>query len=119
MYHDIGLPSVTVRDVAHKLAQNAPFILLDVREEPELPMANLGDWVTHVPLSALAEFGLEALPETVLAAKDAEIVVMCHHGIRSAQVTAWLRQQGWTRVYNMAGGIEAYATAVDPTIGHY
>ncbi len=119
MYSYTGLPSVNVHDVAQKITRGDPFILLDVREGQELRLANLGQWATHAPLSALAEFGLEALPESVMADRETEIVVMCHHGIRSAQVTAWLKQQGWTRVYNMTGGIEAYATAVDPTVGHY
>ncbi|MFQ5435920.1 MAG: rhodanese-like domain-containing protein, partial [Anaerolineae bacterium] len=67
----------------------------------------------------LARQGMGALPTAVTQNKDTEIVVMCHHGIRSAQVVAWLRQQGWTNVWNMTGGIDAYATAVDPTIGRY
>ncbi len=119
MHSFSDLPSVNVREVAQKIARGDAFILLDVREEPELQMASLGEQATHTPLSALAEFGVEALPEKVLADREKEIVVMCHHGVRSAQVVAWLRQQGWTEVYNMTGGIDAYATAVDPTIGHY
>jgi rhodanese-related sulfurtransferase len=114
-----GLPAINAQELALKMANGREFILLDVREEPELRLASLGNWVTHVPLSALAELGTEALPETIAANQTVEIVVMCHHGIRSAQVTDWLRQQGWTNVYNMVGGIAAYATAVDPAVGRY
>ena len=51
--------------------------------------------------------------------KDAEIYVMCHHGSRSMQVTAWLASQGWTNVHNVSGGIDAFARTIDPTIGIY
>ena len=113
-----GVPGLSVQEVAQKQNDREEFILLDVREPHELIYANLGSDVLLAPLSELAQQGPQALPEEVLN-KDAEIVVMCHHGNRSAQVTAWLRQQGWSNVYNMDGGIDAYAALVDPTIGRY
>jgi rhodanese-related sulfurtransferase len=114
-----GVPGLSVQEVAQKRDNEEAFILLDVREPNELLYANLGVDVLTAPLSVLAQQGPESLPESVLADKEAEIVVMCHHGNRSAQVTAWLRQQGWTNVFNMDGGIDAYAAAVDPAIGRY
>jgi rhodanese-related sulfurtransferase len=118
MGNPFGVPEVTVQEVAHKRANGDDFVLLDVREPIELTYAKLEEGVTAVPLSQIAERRLEALPETMTADKTAEVVVMCHHGNRSAQVTAWLRQQGWTNVYNMAGGIDAYAD-IDATLGKY
>jgi predicted sulfurtransferase len=44
---------------------------------------------------------------------------MCHHGVRSADVTGWMRQQGWQNVTSLAGGIAAYAEQVDPSVGVY
>ena len=114
-----GLPEISVQEVAAKRANGDKFILLDVREARELTYANLGDDVTHAPLSDIAERRLEALPTSVTENKDAEIVVMCHHGNRSGQVTGWLLQQGWTNVFNMAGGIDAYAVQVDSSVGRY
>lgn len=114
-----GVPGLSVQELAQKRDNDEDFILLDVREPNELLYANLGDGVLAVPLSELARQGPESLPEAVLTDKDVEIVVMCHHGNRSAQVTAWLRQQGWTNVFNMDGGIDAYAIAVDPAVGRY
>jgi rhodanese-related sulfurtransferase len=114
-----GVPGLSVQEVAQKRKNGDTFILLDVREPNELLYANLGEGVLTAPLSELAQQGPDALPESVLADKEAEIVVMCHHGSRSAQVTAWLKQQGWTNVLNMDGGIEAYAIAVDPSVGRY
>ena len=114
-----GVPGLSVQEVAQKRKNGDEFLLLDVREPHELLYANLGDGILTAPLSQLAQQGPDALPEDVLANKEAEIVVLCHHGNRSAQVTAWLRQQGWAHVFNMDGGIEAYAVAVDSTIGRY
>lgn len=114
-----GVPGLSAQEVAQKRKNGDEFILLDVREPNELLFANLGETVLTCPVSQLAEQGPEALPKEVLNNKDAEIVVMCHHGNRSAQVTAWLQQQGWTNVLNMDGGIDAYAVAVDPAVGRY
>lgn len=114
-----GIPEISVQEVAAKRNSGDDFILLDVREDKELTLANLGDDVTHVPLSDIAERRLEALPETISQNKEAEIVVMCHHGSRSAQVVGWLRQQGWKNVLNMSGGINAYAVQVDTSVGRY
>ncbi|MCB8942705.1 MAG: hypothetical protein H6658_02900 [Ardenticatenaceae bacterium] len=114
-----GIPEISVQDVATKRANGDDFILMDVREAVELNYANLGEGVLHVPLSDIAERRLEALPESIVAGKDAEIVVMCHHGNRSGQVTGWLLQQGWTNVLNMVGGIDAYAIQVDSSVGRY
>jgi len=58
------------------------------------------------------------LPETAKS-KDAEVYVICHHGNRSTQVTAWLVKQGWTKVFNVNGGIDEYARKIDLLIGLY
>jgi rhodanese-related sulfurtransferase len=101
------------------LAGDQDFILMDVRELHELNRARLAfPQVQVVPLSELARRQLDGLPES-LQDKRAEIVVMCHHGVRSAQVTAWLLGNGWTNVINLAGGIDAYAKEIDPMIGLY
>ncbi len=113
------IPEISPKDVSLKLQNNQPFLLLDVREPYELNQARLNDSrVQLAPLSQLARTGLDALPE---AARDpaAEIVVFCHQGVRSAQVTAWLLAQGWQNVRSLAGGIDAYARQVDPTVGMY
>jgi rhodanese-related sulfurtransferase len=112
------LPEITPAELARKRADGESFVLLDVREPVELGYANLGDGVEVAPLSRLAREQLAALP-TAVQAKETEIVVMCHHGVRSAQVVSWLRQQGWTNVWNLSGGIDAYARDVDPAVGFY
>ena len=113
-----GAPEISVQDLAKMREQGDSFNLLDVREQMELLRANMGDNVIWVPLSKLAAERLSALPDS-LADKDKELVVMCHHGVRSAQVTAWLRHEGWRNVWSLAGGIDAYAREIDPRVGSY
>ena len=114
-----SIPEIDVQTLSEKLSHREAFVLLDVREAHEFEYAKLPDeWVTPLPLSKLARELLDGLPESTQA-KDTEIVVMCHTGRRSAQVTAWLRQNGWTNVYNLTGGIEAYARHIDPSVGFY
>lgn len=119
MPNPYGAPEISVKEVASKLVVDDDFLIMDVREPNEVDKASLpeGSFML-VPLSQLAEKRLDALPAAAQD-QDAEIVVICHHGVRSAQVTAWLRQQGWTNVLSMAGGIDAYAQEVDPSIGTY
>ena len=119
MPNSFNAPEISVQDVAAKVAANEPFVWMDVRESNELTAAAIEDArVVNVPLSVLAEKRLAALPDGAQN-KDAEIVVFCHHGARSAQVTAWLRGQGWSNVVNMDGGIEHWANAVDGNVGRY
>ena len=116
----LSLPEVTPRELAVWMQQRPDLILLDVREPYAFPRAKLNDGrVVHAPLSDLARKHLEGLPEQVKADPAATLVVFCHHGIRSAQVTAWLLSEGWSAVYNLSGGIDAYARQVDPGVGLY
>ena len=50
---------------------------------------------------------------------DERLVVLCHHGMRSLSVTAWLRNQGFETVQSLRGGIDAWAAQVDPALGRY
>ena len=113
------IPEITVTELSEKLKTQDKFILLDVREPHELNLAKLVDSRLEVtPMSRLAREGTGALTESA-AAQDATIYVMCHHGNRSGQVTAWLAQQGWKNVYNVRGGIDEYARSVDRSVGSY
>lgn len=112
-------PEITVTDLAEKLKSEDEFILLDVRELTELNYAKIEDTRLEVtPMSQLSAEGTAAMSESAQA-KDATLYVMCHHGSRSMQVTAWLNQQGWKNATNVRGGIDAYARQVDQSVGMY
>ena len=112
-------PEISVTDLANRLKSEEQFVLLDVREPVELGYAKIEDERLELaPISLLAEQGTDALPDSAKAA-DATIYVMCHHGNRSSQVTAWLAQQGWKNVFNVRGGIDEYARTIDPMVGSY
>lgn len=120
MNDEFVLPEITPRELAEWMKTRPELIVLDVREPYEFPRAKLpGDQVAYAPLSDLARKSTEGLPEKVRENKSAPTVVICHHGNRSAQVTAWLLDLGWEKVYNLAGGIEAYALEVDAGVGRY
>jgi len=114
-----GVPGIDVRKLADMRANGEAFVLMDVREAQELQQANLGDGVTLVPLSEIAQQYEDALPEAVRKNKTVKVVVMCHTGVRSAQVTGWMRGNGYSDVWNLDGGIEAYAVEIDGTVGRY
>ena len=87
-----------------------PF-LLDVREPWEYELCHLQN--AHLlPLDRLSE-GWETLDGSL------DVVCICHHGIRSRSAAAFLAQQGLTRVYNLSGGMDAWARRIDPSMSVY
>ncbi len=119
MPNPYGVAELSVQEVEKKRQAGESFVWLDVREPNELQAAYIDDErVVELPVSRLSAYQLDAIPEE-LAEKDQEVIVFCHYGGRSAQVAAWLSQQGWTNVHNMAGGIGAWAEEIDPDVGTY
>lgn len=111
-----SVDQISVRTLAARIAEAGEGLqLIDVREPEELALARVEGFI-NLPLSQFAEWS-----KTIHTQLDphAETLVMCHHGMRSAQMCQWLLQQGFTQVKNVAGGIEAYSTAVDPSVPHY
>lgn len=86
-------------------------LLLDVREPWEFELCHL-DGAQHIPMQLVPQ----RLGELDT---DQEIVVICHHGMRSAQVGMFLEGRGYTAIHNLAGGVEAWATEVDPGMRRY
>lgn len=115
-----GVASASVHQLADRLAApGPPPQLIDVREAGELEAAALPA-ATHVPMSELGGGGGGGAPATLEGMdKDAETYVLCHHGIRSRNVADALVRGGWSHVINVEGGIHAYATEVDPSVGTY
>jgi len=107
----MNLPSITPPELAVELAGKQPPFVLDVREDDELAICCLPS-VTHIPLGELADRLTELDPS-----KDT--VVVCRGGVRSARAVVFLLRNGFTDVRNLEGGMNAYATLVDPTMPTY
>ena len=115
----LNIPEIDVHELTSKLQSDKNFVLLDVREAWELDYALINDNRLKVaPMSRLAQLGIEALP-TEVQEKDTEILVMCHHGVRSARAAEWLLAQGWKNVFSVRGGIADYSQKIDASIGRY
>lgn len=112
-----SIPQISVEQLAHRLmsASTEELQLVDVREPEEVAIAYV-EGFDILPLSQFAEWADEIQTRFD---PHAETLVLCHHGIRSAQMCQWLSHQGFTNVKNVAGGIDAYSISVDPTIPRY
>lgn len=104
---------ITPTDLAKQIRLGTTPRLLDVREVGENDLVRLPDSLL-IPLGDLPDH-LEALE----AWKSEEFIVYCHHGIRSARAVGFLRSMGFSRALNLAGGIDRWATDVDPTLPRY
>ncbi|HJV63035.1 MAG TPA: rhodanese-like domain-containing protein [Albitalea sp.] len=105
---------LAVQDL-HKHCIATQALLLDVREHWEVERAAIrlpGIRHKHIPLASLPERLDELDPSQ-------SIVCICHHGVRSLQVVAFLERQGYESVYNLAGGIDAWASEIDPSVPRY
>jgi rhodanese-related sulfurtransferase len=112
------IPQISIEDFSRLLAEpdDRPELqLVDVREPEELAIAQL-EGFTHLPLSQFAEWSIQIQERLD---PHAPTIVMCHHGMRSAQMCQWLMNQGFTDVKNLVGGIDAYSTAIDASIPRY
>lgn len=90
-------------------------IVLDVREPSELRVASVkadGFALLSIPMGVLAPRLHELDPARPVAC-------LCHHGVRSMQVAAFLHGRGFAHVANIAGGINAWSSELDPSIARY
>jgi rhodanese-related sulfurtransferase len=102
---------LTAQELKQKLDQSADLVLLDVREPWERSTAAI-EPSSHIPMGDIAARVQELDPER-------QIVVYCHHGVRSLNVTAWLRQQGFEQVQSLRGGIDRWSRDIDPKVPLY
>lgn len=104
---------IDCRAVKAKRDAGESFLFLDCREPDEHATAHIAG-TTLIPMSQLPDRIGELEPH-----RDAAIIVHCHHGGRSLRVTNWLRNQGFSHVTNMAGGIDDWSVQIDPTVPRY
>lgn len=99
-------------EIKRQLESGENFVFLDVREPWEVALVHL-EGALSIPLGNLREAARNRLDP------EAEIVVFCHHGIRSHLACRHLLARGFKRVYNLSGGIDAWAARLDPTLARY
>ena len=103
--------AISPKELKSSLDKGDKLVLLDVREEWEYSLAKLDG-------SILITLG--TLPQSLARLnRDSEIIAICHHGMRSADATNFLIQQGFQNVKNLVGGIDAWSAQVDGTVPRY
>jgi sulfur-carrier protein adenylyltransferase/sulfurtransferase len=105
-----GIPQITVTDLKRRIDAGEDLFILDVREPFEYQIANIGGKLIpqgEVP-QRLAEID-----------REREIIVQCKSGGRSQRIAEFLKQAGYPKVVNLAGGIQAWSNEIDPTVPKY
>ena len=107
----LGNIEITPRDVKAKLTSGKEFAFVDVREQWEYDASRI-EGSTLIPL--------REIPAHLATLQQAgEIVLFCHHGMRSLDAAAWLRSQGVAGARSMSGGIDRWSAEVDPKVPRY
>ena len=107
----MGIQTMSVEELHAWQTEGRDFVLLDVREDGEVAYANIAGH-THIAMN-LIPLRHNELPD------DQPIVVYCHHGMRSMQVALFLEHAGFSDLYNLTGGIEAWSLGVDASVPRY
>ena len=104
------MTDISPQELKARLDRHDALVLLDVREDWETALCRLEN-ATHIPIEEIEFRTAELDPAD-------EIIVYCHHGVRSAAVANFLRQQGF-RAVNLEGGLDLWARAIDRTMKRY
>lgn len=104
------MKEITVSELKKLKDSNADFQLIDVREEHELEICEIGG--THIAMGEVME-NLDKI------SKDKQVVIHCRSGARSGAICQALEAHGFNNVYNLKGGIIAWSTEIDPSITKY
>lgn len=104
---------ISPRATADRLRDDPEAVLIDCREPEEHAIARV-EGALLVPMRDIPA----RLPELGEFA-ERPVMVLCHHGRRSLHVTVFLREQGFEDVRSVAGGIDLWSRAVDPTVPRY
>ena len=109
------VPPAALAEWFSAIAAETPPLLLDVREPAEWQAASVR------PAGAeLLQMSMQTIPARLDELDpDRPVAVLCHHGGRSMQVAMFLAQRGFERVANVAGGIDAWALQLDPSVPRY
>jgi adenylyltransferase/sulfurtransferase len=105
-----GVPQLSVKEFKQRVDAGEDVFLLDVREPYEYQIAQIGG--TLIPQNDVPQ-RLAEIP------RDREIVVQCRSGARSQRIAEFLKQSGYSKVFNLAGGILAWSDEIDPKVQKY
>ena len=105
---------ITPVEVKRKLDAGEKLTLIDVREPAEHQMSRIKS--AHLMPMRTVPAGLQVLESM---ADESELIVFCHHGVRSLNVVSWLREQGVEACRSMAGGIDRWSVEIDPSVQRY
>ena len=103
--------SAAPQEISERIKQGEKFKFIDVREPYEYEIARVAE-AELLPMSRFNEWINTLKPED-------ETVVMCHHGIRSANICMFLIRNGFTNVSNLEGGIDLWSATVDENVPRY
>lgn len=104
------MKEVTVSELKKLKDNKADFQLIDVREEHELEICEIGG--LHIAMG-------EVMDNLDKISKDKQVVIHCRSGARSGAICQALEANGFNNVYNLKGGIIAWSTEIDPSITKY
>jgi rhodanese-related sulfurtransferase len=100
-----------VRELERRRRGSETITVFDVREPWEVDLCRI-EGSRALPLDTIPQH-LDELP------RDGLLVMVCHHGVRSARAVAWLRARGFDNAVNLAGGIDAWAREIEPSMRTY
>ena len=99
----------SISELKSRLENQEDFILLDVRTENEVLVSKITEDFIHIPMNEIPS-------KLSKINKNKEIIVYCKSGVRSAKVCEYLMQNNYSKVYNLKGGIIAWAKEVNPNM---
>lgn len=105
---------IGVKEAQMRLKGGDQAVLIDVREPEEFAAARV-EGAELVPMQSVPG----RFQELEGMADERELLVMCHHGVRSLNVVAWLRERGIENCFSVAGGIDQWSREIDPEVPRY
>lgn len=105
---------ITPQEVARRLTRPDEAFLIDVREPEEFAVSRI-EGAELIPMQSVPA----RLQRIEALADEAALLIICHHGVRSLQVVAWLREHGVENCFSVAGGIDRWSREIDPRVPRY
>ena len=105
------MSEISVDELKRRVDAGEDLVLLDVREPDEIATAAI-PWAMVIPMGEIPT-RIDEIP------RDKPLIVMCHHGGRSARVAQFLAANGYDNAVNLDGGIDAWSISVDPSVPRY